>query len=143
MVFQGSARGYEKGGIEDFRAVCLETQVVNYAEGHSNAFGLSIDENNIEAFLKKTDLLLSHFNGEVTYRCDYIWEPCQLDPDIIMEIGRWDTLWGKDIEEPLICIKNLKLLPEQVTIYNKRGNTIRINAEGISFIKFLATDKMC
>lgn len=60
-----------------------------------------------------------------------------------MEIGRWDTLWGKDMDEPLICIKNLKLIPEQVTVYNKRGNTIRINAEGISFIKFLATDKMC
>lgn len=143
IVYQGSARGYEKGGIEDFRAVCLSTNLVNYAQGHANAFGLSIDEDKIDSFLLSTDEILNEFTGEVTYRCDYVWEPCQIDTNVIMELGRWDTLWGKDMDEPLICVKNLRLNQDQITIYSKRGNTIRIEAEGISFIKFLATGQMC
>jgi single-stranded DNA-specific DHH superfamily exonuclease len=44
ISYAGSARGCDKTGINDFKSICLQTGVCNYAEGHPGAFGLSINE---------------------------------------------------------------------------------------------------
>ena len=44
ISYAGSARGCDKTGISDFKSICLQTGVCNYAEGHPGAFGLSINE---------------------------------------------------------------------------------------------------
>ena len=52
-----------------------------------------------------------------------------------------EYLWGKDISEPYIAIKNVKIKPEDVTIYDKRGYTIKINTDSdITLLKFRATE---
>jgi len=44
ISYAGSARGCDKTGIHDFKSICLQTGVCNYAEGHPGAFGLSLNE---------------------------------------------------------------------------------------------------
>ena len=143
VTYQGSARGYEKGGINDFRNICLMTNTVEYAEGHANAFGLSIVQDQIPNFIQQTDILLKDLSNEPIYYCDYIWESVEIKPYIIEELARWDTLWGKDVDEPLIGLNNVKILPEQVNIYRTRGNTIRINLGDLNLIKFFASEEQC
>lgn len=50
--YRGSARGYSKSGVENFREVCEQSNLIEYAQGHAAAFGLSIPIDNIKAFLE-------------------------------------------------------------------------------------------
>ena len=46
-TYQGSARGCDKVGINDFKSICADTGVCEYCTGHPGAFGISIKEKNI------------------------------------------------------------------------------------------------
>ena len=142
--FAGSARGCDKTGVTDFKSICLATGVCNYAEGHPGAFGVSIDAQNIQTFIQKTDALLADINDEAIYFVDYIYNSTSIDTTNIFDIANLENLWGKDMDEPYIAIKNLKITPDMVTIYDKRGYTIKISLpNNISLLKFHATEEDC
>jgi len=53
-----------------------------------------------------------------------------------------EDLWGKDIDEPFLCIENLKVSSDMVVVYQKKDNTLKITLPNrISLIKFKATDE--
>ena len=142
--YAGSARGCDITGVTDFKSICLATGVCNYAEGHPGAFGLSIDENNIPTFIEKTDEILSSMTGEAIYYVDYIYQGIDINPINILDIASLENLWGKDIDEPYVAIHSLKITPDMVTIYDKRGYTIKIQLpNNISILKFNATEEDC
>ena len=48
------------------------------------------------------------------------------------------------MDEPFVAIEGLKVTPENVTIYDKKGYTIKIQTtSGISLLKFNATEHDC
>ena len=144
ISYAGSARGCDKTGINDFKSICLQTGVCNYAQGHPEAFGLSINEQNIQTFIQKTDQILSNMNDQAIYYVDYIYQGSHINPTHILDIANLDQLWGKDIDQPFVAIHNLKITPDMVTIYDKRGYTIKIQLENnISLLKFHATEHDC
>ena len=144
ISYAGSARGCDKTGINDFKSICLQTGVCNYAEGHPGAFGLSINEQNIQTFIEKTDQILSSMNDEAIYYVDYIYDNNNINGQNILDIAELEDLWGKDIDEPFIAIHNLKITPDMVTIYDKRGYTIKIKtSSGVDIIKFRASEHDC
>lgn len=143
-AYAGSARGCDKTGINDFKSICLQTNVCNYAQGHPGAFGLSIDEQNINTFIQKTDKILSEMNDQAIYYVDYIYDSDNINSEDILTIANYEQLWGKDIDQPFIAIKNLKVTPDMVTIYDKRGYTIKIKTpSGVDIIKFHASEEDC
>ena len=143
-TYAGSARGCDKVGLLDFKQVCLDTGICNYAQGHPNAFGLSIDENNIQTFIQKTDQILFNMNDEAIYYVDYIYDANTINGQNILDIASLDDLWGKDLDQPFIAIRNLKITPDMVTIYDKRGYTLKVKTpSGIDLIKFRATEQDC
>lgn len=144
VEYAGSARGCDKTGITDFKAICLATGVCNYAEGHPGAFGLSINGDKIEEFIQTTDKILEQMNDEAIYYVDYIYDPSSIEPRNIYDIANMDNLWGKDIDEPYVAIKNLKITSNMVTIYDKRGYTLKITLpNNITLLKFHATEQDC
>ena len=144
ITYAGSARGCDKTGINDFKSICIQTGVCNYAQGHPGAFGISINEQNIKTFIQKTDQILSNMNDQAVYYVDYIYTPDKINPNNILDIADLDDLWGKDMDEPFIAVKGLKIKPQDVTIYDKRGYTIKIDTpSGISLLKFRATEQDC
>lgn len=144
VSYAGSARGCDKTGINDFKSICLQTGVCNYAQGHPGAFGLSINEQNIQTFIQKTDQILSNMNDEAIYYVDYIYDSENIKSKDILDIATLEDLWGKDIDQPYIAIRNLKVTPDMVTIYDKRGYTIKIKTpSGVDIIKFRASEQDC
>ena len=144
ISYAGSARGCDKTGINDFKSICLQTGVCNYAEGHPGAFGLSINEQNIQTFIQKTDEILSSMNDQAIYYVDYIYDSDNIKAQDILDIANLDELWGKDLDQPFIAVRNLKITPDMVTIYDKRGYTIKIKTpSGIDIIKFRASEQDC
>ncbi len=144
ISYAGSARGCDKTGITDFKSICLQTGVCNYAEGHPGAFGLSINEQNIQTFLQRTDQILSNMTDQAIYYVDYIYTPEQINSQAILDIANMDSLWGKNVDQPYIAIKGLRIKPQDVTIYDKRGYTIKIHTpSGVDIIKFRASQQDC
>ncbi len=65
--YRGSARNYSTRENQDLRATCLETDLVEYAQGHANAFGVSIAESNIDSFIEQTNTLYADIPHEPVY----------------------------------------------------------------------------
>ena len=143
VIYSGSARGCDKVGIYDFKSICLQTNVCNYAQGHPGAFGISINGSNIETFISRTDEILSSMNNEAIYYVDYIFDKDNLTPSVILDIAEMEDFWGKDLDEPYVAIKNLRITPDMVTIYDKRNLTLKITLSNISLVKFKATELEC
>ena len=144
ISYQGSARGCDKVGINDFKSICAETGLTMFETGHPGAFGLGILQKNLPAFIEKTDELLKDMPNEAMYYVDYIYQGNAIKSDDILTIANMEDLWGKDIDEPFICVEHLKVTSDMVTVYNKKNNTLKITTpQGISLIKFKATDEEC
>ena len=142
--YSGSARGCSIAGVDDFKQLCLETDDIDYAIGHPQAFGLKIPQNNIKDFIAKTDLALKKMSDEAIYYVDYIFEGQNCNPQIILDIANMSDYWGSEIDEALVAVTGLKVTKEMVDIYRKSTNTIKISlSNGISIMKFNADEELC
>ena len=142
--YRGSARNYSMSENQDLRATCLETDLVEYAQGHANAFGISIAESNIDSFIEQTNTLYADIPHEPVYWVDFIWLKNQVDPGTILDIARHKDLWGQSIPEPYICLKDIPLNAGNVQLMGvEKGHpTLKIQLDnGVSIIRFKASEK--
>lgn len=143
ILYQGSARGYEATGMTTFKDIC-EQAGAEWAQGHQNAFGLCIKKENLEKFIQTIDELLKDVSNEPIYFVDYIYNGADVVPQDILTIAGLNGLWGKDFNEAIIAIKDLKISKDMVTVYRKTSNTLKITLSNkISLMKFGATDEEC
>ena len=143
-VYQGSARGYEMSGVTNFKDICDATGCVNWTAGHQNAFGVSINVDKIDEFLEKTDMALANMTSEPVYYVDYIYNGADVNPQDILAISDLSNLWGKDLDEAMVAVKDIKISKDLVTVYRKTSNTLKITLPNkVSLMKFNATDEEC
>ena len=141
LSFQGSARGCDKVGITEFKDICAATGYTMYEAGHQGAFGLGILEDNIENFVKATDLSLADMSDEPVYYIDHIFHGNDVDCNQILEIANHPELWGSRMDEPYMMIEDLVVTNDMVNIYEKKTNTLKITLpNGLALIKFNITD---
>lgn len=144
VSYQGSARGCDLAGITEFKSICEATGIIDYAQGHQGAFGLGIPAENIQAFLEKTDELLKDMSEEPLYYVDYIYEDGTFAGQDILDIAYLDELWGKDMDEPYIALKGIKIKKDMVIVYRKKDNTLKITLPNkVSLIMFRAPEDLC
>ena len=138
ISYQGSARGYDKSGITNFKDICAETNSIMFAEGHQGAFGLGLYEDKIEEFLNLTDEALKDMSSEPVYWVDFIYNDSNIDAQGIIDIASHDELWGKDMDEPMIAISNVRITKDMVTLMSPdKSPTLKISLpNNISLIKF-------
>lgn len=141
--YQGSARGYETSGLTNFKDICEESGV-EWAQGHQNAFGVCIAADKLESFIDNTDRALADMSSEPVYYVDYIYTGGDVNPQDILTIGGLKELWGKDFNEAMVAIKDLKVSKDMVQIYRKSSNTLKITLPNkVNIMKFNATDEEC
>ena len=139
ISYQGSARGCDKVGVTEFKSICAATQVCDYTIGHEGAFGLGLPASKIDAFVERTDKQLADMASEPTYYVDYIWTPDTADAQAILDIAEFDPYIGKDMDSPIVAIKNLKITKND--LFMMANNTMKIVLpNGISLIKFKISD---
>ena len=142
-TYQGSARGYEATGVTNFKTIC-EAAGAEWCQGHENAFGICIAESNLEKFLTETDDALASISAEPIYYVDYIYNGVDVQAENILTIASLNSLWGKDFDEALVAVENLKVSKDMITVYRKTSNTLKISLPNkISLMKFNATDEEC
>lgn len=143
-IYSGSARGCDITGVVEFKDMCANAPGVIYATGHQGAFGLSVSSLDIDNFIEYIDKCLANTSGESVYIVDYIFEGNNVKGHFLLDIANLDELWGKDIPEPYIAIKNLKVTAAMTTVYEKKNLTLKISlADGTSVMLFNAPEDLC
>ena len=130
-IWTGSARGYEKSELKDFKAFLIESGFTTLAQGHANAFGLQIPFENLQPLIDYSNNKLKDMNFETCYLVDAI-NPTEED---ILEIASLKNIWGQGIEEPYVVFENVNITPNNIILMAK--NTLKISSD-IEFIKFNA-----
>ena len=141
--YRGSARNYSMSENQEMRQLCLNTGLVEYAQGHEGAFGFSIAESKIDEFIEKTNELYANVPKEPVYWVDFIWLKNQVDPGTILDIARHKDLWGQSIPEPYICLKDIPLNAGNVQLLAAdRNPTIKIHLDcGVDVMKFKSSQE--
>lgn len=140
--YEGSARGCDNIGIDNFKDICQETGFVKYAEGHQSAFGLGIESEDIDSFIEATNDALEGMRNEPIYFVDYIFSPTDSMANTILCIDGLKSIWGQNLPEPKVVIKNLKVTSDNVMLLSPTVHpTIKFNLpNGVSAIKFGASE---
>ena len=84
--WEGSARGIANSELTNFRSFLLTTGLVEYCEGHENAFGVGIKDKNFHQFIEKTNELLKEIDFNPSYKVDFIFDINQVKKDYILSI---------------------------------------------------------
>ena len=139
---RGSARGVDKSELKDFKQFLMDSGYFEYAQGHANAFGVSIPDRKLADFHDYANKYLANYNfGENSHDVNFIREANSADlSDLIMDIGGLSHIWGQGNKEPIIYIKPVVVDRSKISIIGSNKDTLRININGIDYIKFRATD---
>ena len=150
ISYQGSARGYDAGGINNFKDICTESKAIMYAEGHQSAFGLGIpfcypgaeevQGEELYLFRDYTNEVLKDMSDEPIYTVDYEFNGKESnEPATIIEIAEMNDFWGKDLDRPHVLVK-FKMSDAKFTVM--KSNTLKFTLpNNISIIKFGGTDE--
>lgn len=139
---RGSARGLNKSELSSFKDFLLDTKLFEYAQGHDNAFGISIKNKDLAKFHEIANEQLKDYNfDEGCYEVDFVrscWEEDLVD--IITDLSNYKNIWSQGCEEPLIFVQDINLDANEINICGKNNDTVRFQKDGVTYIKFFAKD---
>lgn len=137
--FAGSGRGYEKKDIKDLKQWCNDTGLFDFAQGHQNAFGLSIDSSKIDDLYSLVSQI--KLSDELVYNVDGVFNEKTLNKAVIESVARHNDIWGTTVSEPIFAIE-VTVNAEDIELMGKNKNTIKIKYKDISFIKFFSSEEV-
>ena len=138
VSWQGSGRGYDKSDFNYLKDFLNNSGLVEYAEGHQNAHGLGIEHDNLKSFIDYSNIELEEYSFTSSYLVDFIFDVKGFSAKDIIEIAGLESLWGKDIDESIVAIENIKVTKSNITLMSPDKNpTIKITLpNGVALIKF-------
>ena len=142
--WEGSCRGPNVPGLEDCKEFYEASRLVEYCQGHQNAFGIGIKDSNYEDFINYCNTQLATFDFTPKYKVDFIINAKDIntyraDFYALME---YNDLWGQEVSDPLIALENVVITKESIDLM--KGTTLKITLSGdpdISIIKFRSSEE--
>ena len=139
---KGSARGMNQSELKDFRKFLLNTEMFEYAQGHANAFGISIPDFKLREFHAYANAALRSIDfGENVYDVNFVRDSKAADlGKLVIDLGSAGDIWGQDNGQPLVYVHNILVNPSNIRIMGSNQDTVKIEADGMSYLKFHAKD---
>lgn len=139
---RGSARGMNQSELRDFREFLLGSGMFEYAQGHANAFGISIPDDKLRDFHEYANEALKDIDfGENVYDVNFVRGADSKDLyDLVIDLGSQNGIWGQGNAEPVVCVENILCSPRDVRIMGSNQDTLKIEYNGMSYLKFRAKD---
>lgn len=128
LWWEGSGRGPNLPGLESCREFYLESELVEYAEGHKNAFGLGVKDENLDKFLSWCNEKLKDFDFTPSYKADFIYNYQYLEDrkyDFI-ELIDYKYIWGQEVSQPYIVIENVIVNKDNLFLMKGTTSTLKI-----------------
>lgn len=141
-LLKGSARGVNGSELDDFKGFMNQSGFFALCQGHARACGAHLPEGNLDKFLTYANHALAAIDfNQNCFDINFarIAEDSDLE-DLILDIGAHKDLWGQGVPEPVILIKNIPLTRSKISIMGTNRDTLKIEYNGISYLKFHATD---
>lgn len=135
--WEGSCRGPNVPGLEDCKTFYESSGLVEYCQGHANAFGCGIRDENIEAFINWCNDKLNNFDFTPVYKADFIYKAKEIadykyDFYSLME---YKTIWGQEVKEPYMVFENIILNKDNLQLM--KGKVLKITSPYMSDISFV------
>ena len=135
-AYSGSGRNFQTSEIDNFKDILNESSFFEFAEGHQSAFGAKIKEENIDKFMEFADTIFNDQFISDIYFVDFLFKGNDLQVDIIKEIVKFQSLWGKGFDEPYIAVTDLSISPLKFTFMGKGKNHLKFEHNNIAYIFF-------
>ena len=126
--YVGSGRGYEKV-LPSLKDWCQGTGLVEFAQGHANAFGISIFEENFEDFKNKVYEVES---SEFVYEVD-LHVKGKIDKQPIIKVNENKHLFGGKVHDPLFAFTGIKVRKDFI---KQQGSILTFYENGVEFVMF-------
>ena len=141
--WSGSGRGYETADFNDFKSFVKDSQCASLAEGHPLAFGVSIPDKNMDAFIKYSNEALKDYTFTPSTKVDFIWHTYDFTGKDVTDIASLQSVWGQEVAEPMIAIEDIAVTTDRLHIMGKSTTpTVKIELpNGVSLIKFKVTEE--
>lgn len=139
---RGSARGLNESELASFKNYLNSTSLFEYTAGHDNAFGISIKDRDLDNLHAKANVDLEEYDFDASfYEVNFVRNATDKDIEkIVTEISRYTKLWSHKNNQPIIGVNNINLAKADIQIIGKNKDTIKFLKNGITYMKFKATD---
>jgi single-stranded-DNA-specific exonuclease len=139
---RGSARGVDKSELKDFKQFLMNSGYFEYAQGHANAFGISIDDENLRDFHNYANEALANYNfGENAHDVNFIRSTDSDDlSNLILDVASLTPTWGQGNKEALIYVRPATITTSNIFVMGSNKEHLRITINGIEYVKFYATE---
>jgi single-stranded-DNA-specific exonuclease len=139
-IVKGSARGLSNSELKSFKTFMSGSGFFEYAQGHDNACGCGIASSKLNGFHDFANEFLSGFNfNENAYDVNFIRDANDKDiKNLVLDLHEGERYWGQENPEPLIYIEKVPLSKASFRIMGANEDTIKIEYNGISYMKFKA-----
>lgn len=110
---------------------------------HANAFGISFHNNNVDALRKYCNNKLANINYSIDNMYYVDIDTTVDDPyliQIIAQIDKYKGIWGKGVEEPLICVHNIQINKNDILVMGTNQDCFKFIKRGIAFVRFKDLD---
>ena len=139
LVWAGSGRNNPAAGVESLQQLAKNSGYFTLAQGHDNALGLAIPDSNVKDFLAYSNELLKDYDFSLTYNVDIEFLANKIDAADILELADADYVWGQEVDEPLIALKNVSITKDNINLF---GSTLKITLpDNIAIVKFKSSQE--
>lgn len=144
-VLKGSGRGVNDSGLASFRDFLIDSRLIEFAEGHGNAFGAGIPVQSIPELHQFANTELKDIDfGETILDIDFLFnaEDYYYIPDLIFELAADPQIWGMGNPEPLIGLENVRIPAGELQAIGAKKDTLKFSYGGVTFVQFQAKEQI-
>ena len=141
-MVRGSIRGLSNSELSSFKDYLDSTGLFEYVQGHDNAAGCSIKNEDLGRLHEMANKDLAKYDlGEDYYEVNFERQALNNDlADLITDLNNYKAVWSQRNDEPLIYVKDLHISQSDIQIMGKNSDTVKIVKNGIAYMKFFAKD---
>ena len=141
IYYRGSGRATPVEGFDSFMDALLATNIMDYVEGHDNAFGASVMEDLIPMLTEELNAALSNVDFENSLFVHCCMDDENWNSTVIKEFAEAVPVFGQGIPQPVFHF-DFQIKPSDFRIQGSRGDSLKFQYKGIVFVIFFAKDQV-
>jgi single-stranded-DNA-specific exonuclease len=137
---KGSIRGREESALKDFKGFLKDSGLTDMVEGHANAAGFSLKENNVSKLYDYANRELKDIDfNEGYYEADFVVSGNYSDiGNLVTDLGTHADLWGQQNKEPVIIVENITIPKKSIQYIGSKKDTIKFIFNDMVYMIFKA-----
>ena len=139
---KGSIRGREESALKDFKGFLKDSGLTDMVEGHANAAGFSLKENNVSKLYDYANRELKDIDfNEGYYEADFVVSGNYSDiGNLVTDLGTHADLWGQQNKEPVIIVENITIPKKSIQYIGSKKDTVKFIFNDMVYMIFKAQD---